>query len=483
MSDVFILNIDEEEQKILEPIAQTLETYDISTFCDTEVEYNESGLAEIIINEIKNCLVLAFIITESCIETLLSIFDLNANVIQKDNATLLPILHNVDINKATQKYPFLLDYDYITYNENMDEVVTQIKTTVEGLKYTTYIENKINYIITNLNKYENKKLNEIIISLNGILKLKTSPIIIKQIYNIIENIVIDIAQKENIYISQNNLFKNIEKSGVIDKNIEEHFKYIATLNNMYSSGGTSYEAWKLYKDIVEAVNYLELTIDWYVVSYFKTSLIKYKKISPVFSHEISLEDLQDIHEIETLVFSEDIVGEADATRFSFTYNPTSIVGARDITTQKIIAFINTYPITDKFYNKILSGNFDDTKVTTEDIMKYDLPGFYKLYVSSFCIHPKYNRTIAFGVVYKAFAQTIGNLAKEKDIYISDIIADCATNKGVLLCENIGMKKHINTTHGTMVYKLKLTKENLQEMKLLTRQGSEVLNLYKEKYNI
>lgn len=482
MSDVFILNIDEQEQQILEPIAQTLETYDISTLCDTDVEYNEAGLAEIILKEITNCLVLAFIITESCFESLLSIFDLNANVIQNDNTTLLPILHNVDIDKAAQKYPFLLNCDYITYNENMDEVVSQIKTTVESLKDSTYIQNKIKDIITNLNKYENYKLNEIIVNLNDILELKTSPIIIKEIYNIIETLVIDIAQKENIYISENNLFKNIEKSGVIDKNIEEHIKYIAAMNRVYNSKSTSYETWKLQKDIDEAVNCLELTIDWYVVTYFKTSLIKYKKINPVFSDEITLEDLQDIYEIETLVFSEEIVGEADATRFSFTYNPSSIVGARDTTTGKIVAFINTYPITDKFHDKILSGDFDDTKVTTEDIMKYDSPGFYKLYVSSFCIHPKYNRTTAFGVVYKAFAQTIGNLAKEKGIYISDIIADCATNKGVLLCKNIGMKKHIDTTHGTMVYKLKLTKENLQEMKLLARQGSEVLNLYKEKYN-
>jgi|GEM_PF-2615226 len=480
MSDVFILNIDEEEQEIIDPIAKTLATYDISTYCDTEVIYEEAGFAGTILKEFKNCLVLALVITENCFEKIFSVFDLNSKDIQNDKTTILPILHNVDINKVKDKYPLLFENEYITYNENMSEVVSQIKTTVEGIKEESS-RNEIKSIILSLGKYENEKFKTLSATLNKILTLPNSTIVIDEIYKTIEAILFDVAEKENIYANSNYGFKNVLKSGVIH-DIESDIKHILDINGMYKSklGTCTHDA--LSKDIDTMVNSLGVVIGWYVSSYSKTSLIKRKEIVPVYSDEITEEDLQDIYEIETLVFSEDIAGDANATKISFEYNPLTIVGARDSRTGKIVAFINTYPITESFYEKILSGNFDDTKITTEDIMQYNQPGFYKMYISSLCIHPKYNRTAAFGVVYKALAEMIASLAKDKDVYISEMVADCATRKGAIICENIGMKKCVGTSHGTTVYKLKLTKENLSEMKLLSRQGSEVLSLYNKKYS-
>ena len=481
MSDVFILNIDEDGQEIIDPIAQNLATYDISTYCDSEVVYEEGGFAGAMLKEFKNCLVFALVITEKCFEKILSIFDLNSKDIQNDKTIILPILHNVDIEKAKEKYPFLFEHEYITYNENMNEVVSQIKSTVE-VKKEESSRNEIKNIIGNLKKYENEKLENISQSLEHLLDVHNSVVVIEEIYKIIEIIMLDIAHKENIYANISYGFKNVLKSGVIDKDIEDNIKQIITISSVYVSKPNVHENESLNKDIDMLVSNLGSIISWYVVSYFKTSLIKRKEVIPVYSNEITEEDLQDIYDIETLVFSEDIAGDADATKLSFMYNPFTIVGARDSLTGKVVAFINTYPITEGFYEKILSGNFDDTKITTEDIMKYNNPGFYKLYISSLCIHPKYNRTSAFGVVYKAFAEMIASLAKDKGVYVSEILADCATKKGATICRNIGMTEYTETSHGTMVYKLKLTKENLSEMKLLTRQGSEVLDLYNKKYN-
>lgn len=483
MNDVFILNIDEEEQEVFEPIAQTLESCHISTYCDTEIINNNGSFADIIMTELKNCLVLALVITENCFEKLLSIFDINSKIIKKDNKALLPILHNVDINKAKEKYPFLLECDYITYNENMEEVVSQIKTTVEGLKESVYYNKQLKEIAVNLKSYNNEKTDYLCERINNILKLELSSNIIKEIYNIIEYIVYDIAKKDNIYLTNSISLKNIKKSGVIDSNIEDSINYILELNKKYSIRSYFYVTTMLQNDIDNAIDKLSLVLNWYLGAYYKMPLIKYKEIVTAYSEEISESDLQDIYNIETLVFSESTVGEKDATRLSFEKNPYSLVGARDKNTGEIVAFINAYPITDKFYKEILTGNFNDTNITKSDVASYSSSGYYKLYVSSLCIHPKYNRTSAFGVVYKAFMGTLVKLAKEKGIFISDIIADCATKKGIEICKKIGMEKYTDTLHGTEVYKVKLTNNNLSEIKLLGKQGSELLNLYREKFKV
>ena len=44
---------------------------------------------------------------------------------------------------------------------------------------------------------------------------------------------------------------------------------------------------------------------------------------------------------------------------------------------------------------IQSGYFKDNDLNTDNLRKYDVPDFYKLYIACVCIHPDYQNTSAF----------------------------------------------------------------------------------------
>ena len=288
--------------------------------------------------------------------------------------------------------------------------------------------------------------------------------IAESIQNISMEILIDIGGKRGIYIKEDAL-TNILKSQVLSRETEKDVVYL--LDESIS------------KDIDTMAAALASLATWYASTFFKISLLRHKKIVAVSQEELTKADLQDIYQIETLVYSKDVAGQEGATTLIYTHNPHSLAAARDAETGKIVAFVCAYPITDKFYNEINKGKFNDTAITALDLEKYDKPGLYKLYVSSVCIHPNYNKTSAFGVVYQSFTQILSDLAKE-GIFITELIADTASKKGAFLCRSIGMKKHLNTDHGTVLYKLKIT-SNIRPK--IFGKNKELKQLYKEKLNI
>ena len=322
--------------------------------------------------------------------------------------------------------------------------------------YTTYEDEKkeIESMLQYLQKLNNKELNELVKKLEVLLAGDTH--IEKNIHRLAGEILLDIADKENIYIKQDAL-NNILRSGVLDDNIEDNFKLI------FESEGK------------DTVGNFSTVVFWYANTYFNRSLIKHKKIVPVGRLNITEKDLEAMYHIETLVFSHEIAGKEQTSKNLFEHNPYSFVGARDTATGEIVAFISAYPISDDFCEKILSGQFDDTKIEQADVLQYSENETYKLYVSSLCVHPKYNRTNAFGVVYTAFLDTIEDLAK-KGIFISEILADCANRRGEIICKGIGMKKHIKTDHNTVVYRVEITKDPAK-LRRIFRKNKNLIDLY------
>ena len=106
----------------------------------------------------------------------------------------------------------------------------------------------------------------------------------------------------------------------------------------------------------------------------------------------------------------------------------------------------------------------------------------KLYLCSFCIHPAYNTTNAFRIIYSNFIDFLLKLASEHEIFISDIIADGVTQKGSNLCESIGMTKVAKSIHNSDVYEACLIPPSLTTIKLNNRIGQQLLAYYKQMYN-
>ncbi|MCL1996921.1 MAG: hypothetical protein FWG63_11990 [Defluviitaleaceae bacterium] len=464
MNDVFIINFDSEENNELMVLAQTLQEHSIKTdMAWLDLEEN-TKTQEGLLSKLKTCFVLVLLITERFIESFLDIFRNTGNT-----QPVLPILHNVNEEKITEKYPLLADYNYLTTNDIKNEagvLAKQISNTVDYAK-AAEAGQQLALLSQNLYKFNLKELDNLANNLYDTSLLENCDDIILNIQAITKGILHDIAKKHNIYTNED-MLGNILKSRVLD-DMELTVLQILGKDDAIQKNNQI--------NIVHFVRGINTLAFWYAHNYFKTAIFRYKNIEPASQNQLSHADLIEIYNIETLVFPKEIAGKEDATSIVLESNAHSIAAARDADTGQIVAFVCAYPITQKFYDEIVTGKFNDTNITDEDVASYKEPGYYKLYISSFCVHPKYTRTKAFSVVYTSFLQIVEDLA-DRNIFISEILADTATKKGAFLCRSLGMKKYTVTDHGTVLYKIEINNDNIGKMFVKNKRA---LELYREQY--
>ena len=219
-----------------------------------------------------------------------------------------------------------------------------------------------------------------------------------------------------------------------------------------------------------------------MMTYFKKPVLNTKRIIPVLPEEFTEEDIIETYKIEQLVLPSKLIASIETDIKWYKHNPLIMLGARDVDTGKLIGFFTTLPITDELYEQIRNGDFDDTKFDENHIRLYDVPGFYKLYLCSLCIHPLYNTTSAFKTIYTSFIDFLLNLAIEREIYISCIIADGVTLKGSNLCKSIGMNKITESVHNSEIFEAVLLPPTSTTLHLKNKMGQKLLAYYQRIYN-
>ena len=342
----------------------------------------------------------------------------------------------------------------IVANTNIPVLKTLYRANEEVSKILQLRKN-ISSLSEDIYKLNILTLNNLAANLHNISLLQNKNDILFNLQDLVTKILQNISKKENIHIDED-IIQNILKSQVLQEDID--IQYL------------------LQKDLEDASLYFtqfNKLVNYYAHNYFKTSLVRHKKLVKVNQEELTNQNLSEIYNIETLVYSKEIAGKEDSTGIVIKNNSKAISAAKDIETNQIIAFICAYPITDAFYKKLISGSFNDTNITSDDIQKYEQEGTYKLYISSFCVHPRYTRSSAFSIVYKSFLEIIQDLAY-KNIFITEILADTATKKGALLCRSLGMKKHLDTDHNTVLYKINISETNISK---IFSKNKEVLQMY------
>jgi hypothetical protein len=426
------------------------------------------------------------ILTENFFVSNWTSYELAAKLQGTDALNVMPILFGIDTGYVASRYPFLLEYKYLQRFNDIEQVAATILETLSILKeqqgYCDMKQTDLNELAKRLHQYNNIKLDRIAIKLRNINRELTSDTLmaLNIACLILELILSDIAMNENIYIDDHdNLLKIVEKSGVVTKNVIEHMSFIFQLRrkliNDYSS--------RLDCDEIYLIEMsMHSIIEYYLLSYFKMPIIRQVSLQIVPPEEMTDEDIDETYNIEALVLPTHLIASPTMTKTWYNYNPLTLLGVRDISTRKLIGFINTLPISDDLYNKIVQGNFDDTIIDTCDIRQYDMPGPYKLYISSLCVHPKYNSTTAFMLIYSSFIDLLLTLATEREVFITDIVADGATVKGATLCETIGMKKCADSIHNTNVYSAALIPPNFATIKLKNRQGQLLIKYYDRVYS-
>lgn len=486
MFDIFISHSSLDKSKFVEPLAHELRKMGLQVWYDKYSTRKGDKIKDSIIEGINESLIFVAIISRNYYES--NWANLELGILQSSHSeNLLPIIFPDIKNWTGQKYPFLLDYNYIETKKSIKEVARELYKIVIEKKQNRglwYIEKtNLNSLIKEMRSYCNFQLDQVAIHLSKVTSTMHTNyyLLLNEIKVIIDMLLTDVANFENIFIESSNLAIEIFlKMDFLSQNIKEHLKYLHKLfqDSLHNFGNKISSQEEMY--LIQFSLYS--IIEWYMITYFKKPIFKKKNIIAVFPEDFTREDIIESYNIETLVLPPKLIASLSTDIDWYNYNPLTLIGARDADSGKLIGFFNTLPISDRLYTQIRSGSFDDTNISIKDIRQYDIPGFYKLYLCSFCIHPSYNTTNAFKIIYTTFIDFLLNLASECDIYISNIIADGVTPKGASLCETIGMTQIAKSIHNSNVYEANLIPPEYTTIKLSNKIGHKLIAYYERKYN-
>lgn len=485
MYDIFISHSSKDKASIVEPLVKALEAKGLSVWYDKNSIHKGDRIKESILSGINESIVYLAVISENFFAS--NWVSLELGVLQNtapDN--LLPLFCRGAQDIAAKTYPFLLDRNYIELSYNVKLTVEELLRITNQRKQDSGIwhiqKTDIKHLIREIHAYNDFSLDQVAIRLSAISKRLeiNDRNVFNDIIGLLNHILKDIAHRENIYIPpQAQPIPMLLDIDFLSHNLKEYIRFLQTLQARVASYYDNLILSQENRYLVQLSVYS--IIEWYMLSYYKKPTISSKKLLPVAPEEFTYDDIVESNRIEKLVLPPDLIASAETTFEWFQHNPLTMIGAKDAATGKLIGFFNTLPINDDLFNKIKSGDFDDTNLSLEQIRQYDIPGFYKLYLCSFCIHPAYNTTAAFKVIYTSFVDFLLNLATEREIFISDIIADGVTLKGSSLCESIGMSKIKLTTHNSNLYHAALIPPEVTTLKLNNLIGRRLISYYTKIY--
>lgn len=204
---------------------------------------------------------------------------------------------------------------------------------------------------------------------------------------------------------------------------------------------------------------------------------KPKRIKIISGKQVTVEDIRQAVALDMLVY--DDIYHVDSTLCEewFEVNPDIYVMAKDISSDKIIAYVNVSPVTEECYERIKRGDFIDTGITADMILSYDMPFPYNLYFSSIVIHPDYHNTEVFMELFNAIIDKFLMLG-EHEVYIKRMIADAVTKNGEKFCELFGMKKLKGSDHDSSLYEITMIPP---KFRMLSKKTKLLFDYYQRKY--
>ncbi len=486
MYDIFISHSSKDKACVVEPLVKLLEAQGLAVWYDKNSIYKGDRIRESILSGINESIIYLAVISDNFFQSNWASLELGIlQTTTPDN--FLPLFCNGVQDKTAKTYPFILDYNYIELSTNIETTAAELNHIVTQKKQDRgfWHINKTNlkHLIREIHSYNDFSLDQIAIHLSTVTKRLEANYrnTLEDIIGLLHEILKGVAFRENIYIPpQASLISLFLDMDFLSHNLKEHIRFLQSINRDALS---HYDNWNLSQEnryLIQLSVYS--IIEWYILSYYKKPSISNKTVLPVAPEEFTYDDIIESYRIEQLVLPPTLIASAETTFEWFQYNPLTIIGAKDATTGKLIGFFNTLPVTDVLFEQIKSGDFDDTKFSLDQIRQYDMPGFYKLYLSSFCIHPAYNTTTAFKIIYTSFVDFLLNMATEREIFISDIIADGVTLKGSSLCESIGMNRLKLTTHNSNLYHATLIPPEVTTLKLNNLVGRRLISYYIKIYS-
>ncbi len=485
MFDAFISHSSKDKEKIVFELVQELEKRELDVWLDANEILAGDTILQAVEKGIATAICTVLIITPAFFQSFWTPVEIGLALSKKDNYSLIPVLCDVTHEEVVQRFPMLLTLKYIYLDTSniiacAEELYKNIKLIKEKREpnLTTYSFRKM---VKKFNKYDTPITNAISILLceyEQIVEINTRAAILHAseiAITIINDLFTRLPIKDNSINTTIGKLNAIKVSSIgLNENIYEHLKLLSTpaLDTNMSLLTNDEDRRKLAEMSMSAI------IEWYAVYLLRNKIISHDRFEIVWPEDLCYADFQNMYKIDCLVLRSDLIAPPEITYAWYKYNNYTHIAIRSVESSQVVGYFTVLPITDELYNDIQSGHFKDNDLSTDNLRKYDIPDFYKLYIACVCIHPKYQNTSAFHILYNALIKMMMELAIDREIYVTDIITEASTVQGEKFCKILGLKKIMNTELDTKIYGATLLPPSLR---LKSSFGNKLMKYYKEKY--
>lgn len=476
MFDFFVSHSSADKLTIVNELVNTLQNMGYTVWYDKNEILAGDEILSSVRNGLSNSYCLVLVITENFVKSKWTFFE--TGVFDAQNNRIIPLIYyNVSEEDKKSIAGMLGNRKYIDMNlTTKEEAARELAKALNRAKNeNTDLQTieRLKSIQKQLASFET--VNSEIISLKlkeylGLLDTHKDFLVLaaKQIVKIV---AVDLLKRNGCLIGDNvdnkTLLQLINDHNIGSTNFREYYEYVLSLDSE-----------KKHLEYVPVLNHaLSNILTFYIHTKYPINL-SFSEIEVVLPEELTYNDFIDMFEIDKKVMREDLIADTETTYGWFKHNKYTHIGVRDISSGKIVGYFSALPITDDVYDKILRGDFQDKDFTSDSIEQYIFSNFYKVYIAGVGIDPKYQNTGAFIKLYNALIDLFLSLAKDREIYVSEILAEASTKQGEKFCKMIGMKKVCVTNNDTDVYKLVTIPP---EFKLKNRKGKELYQLCQNKF--
>ena len=477
MYDFFISHSSIDKESIVDDLIVSFDKKGLNIWYDNNNIFTGDVIRNEITEGLNNSLCIILIITKNFFNSKWVFWE-SGFFNSFKNKCVIPIIYNItekEILEITRLFGNLkyIDGDKNNNSEIVDECIkTHLKFKQLNEEYT--IKKNFSELQKKYNTYENIGAGVICKFLKKHCDIyeKHSDLLIYTAKKLIEAVVFDYIEYRNeIIIKSNNKslveLINIAFTGTSNLNIKNHFLHIAKL-----------EDGSMTREDNNSINRILINIlVWYSTLRYPLHM-NTNNLEIVYPTDFKHSDFSDMYEIDLLTMRHDLIADADTTFEWYKYNIYTHIALRDIHTQKIIGYFSVLPVTNETYDMIVNGNFKDKNFSIKNIVQYSFPQFYRVYIASVAIHPDYQNTNAFSKLFNALIDLFISLAKDREIFISDIVAEASTEQGEKLCKLVNMNKITNTIYDTDIYSLTLIPP---EFKFKNSHSSELKKICEKKY--
>ena len=162
------------------------------------------------------------------------------------------------------------------------------------------------------------------------------------------------------------------------------------------------------------------------------NMTKYRVVQ---TQEFNLEQLTQVYHLDQLVYSEAMAGNINSDSKRFKKVPESFLLLMD--SDNIIGYICFFPVTDYFYNGMLSSDkLYDNNIVPKDMETFEIGNHHHIFIISMVINPNYKGKGLFRMLTKAFKDRIKKY-HDNGYYISDISGYAVSGAGEHILKSFG----------------------------------------------